>query len=137
MKRLTQVFKDQSLTGGLEFFHVTTPVSIVPTADRDDAKFDFYAQARVWEQVVEVISRRAAPVIIGDLDAEGFSFATEKRAAMDVEKVQQLIRDMGEVEFNAEGTSTVDLSGVEIVRKEFRLTVEKVVEETQGTTDPD
>lgn len=130
MKRLTQVFKGQSLTGGLEFFHLTTTQSIVPTADRDDAKHDFYAQARVWEQVVEVISRQAAPVVIGDLDAEGFSFATEKRAALDVEKVQQMIREMGEVPFNDAGTTTVDLSNVELVQKEFRLTVAKEVEDS-------
>lgn len=124
MKRLTQVSKDQSLTGGLEFFHVTTPVSIVPTADRDADQADFYAQARVWERVVEVLSRQAAPVIIGALDEEGFSFATEKRAALKAADVQAMVRELGSVAFDGTGSATVDLSAVEVAQKEFRLDVD-------------
>jgi len=118
MERLTQVFKDQMLTGGLEYFHLTTPESFVPTANRDNTVV-FFSQARVWERVVEVISRFAAPIIIGALDDEGFSFAVEKRAAIDPDKLQDMLRELGSLEF---GTGTVDLSGVELVHlPEFRL----------------
>ncbi len=129
MQRLTQVFKDQMLTGGLEFFHLKTPESFVPTADRETARDTFFSQARVWERVVEVIGRRAMPVIIGALDDEGFSFAVEKRAAIQVEDVQAMLRELGEVEF---GATTVDLSMVELHKQEeFRLAVS--VEDASGT----
>lgn len=137
MQRLTQVFKDQMLTGGLDYFHLETPVSFVPTADRDAERDKFYSQARVWERVVEVIGRRAMPVIIGALDEEGFSFAVEKRAAIKAEDVQAMLRELGEVEF---ADATVDLSGVVLHKQdEFRLAVSVAGEaptEPEEPTDP-
>ena len=124
--RRTYAYKDQMLTGGLDFFHVTTPVSIVPTADRESADKDvqneFYAQARVWERVIETIRTRANIVILGVLDAEGFSFAVEHKDAILVDEMQDLLQEMGVVDFSYDGTSTVDLSGVTLEKVEdFRL----------------
>ena len=124
--RRTYAYKEQMLTGGLDFFHVTTPVSIVPTADRESADKDvqneFYAQARVWERVIETIRTRANVVILGALDDVGFSFAVEHKDAIVVADMQALLQEMGEVEFSYDGLTTVDLSGVTLEKvEEFRL----------------
>lgn len=123
--RLTRVYPTQMLTGDLEYFHLTTPFSIVPTADRESEDSsvvrEFFVQARVWERIIEVIRTRANVVIIGVLDASGFSFAVEHGGAIDVDQMQQLIRDIGEVDFSSDGTTTVDLSTVELVQRDFRL----------------
>lgn len=125
--RRTYAYKDQMLTGGLDFFHVsTTPVSIVPTADRESddvaVQNEFYAQARVWERVIETIRTRANIVILGALDDAGFSFAVEHKDAIDVAEMQALLQEMGVVDFSHDGTTTVDLSGVTLEKVEdFRL----------------
>lgn len=123
--RLTRVYPTQMLTGDLEYFHLTTPNSIVPSADRDSEDSsevrEFYAQARVWERIIEVIRTRANVVIVGVLDASGFSFAVEHGGAIDVDQMQELIRGIGEAEFSVDGETTVDLSTVELVQRDFRL----------------
>ena len=117
MQKYTKVQEGQALTGGLEFFAVNTgSVSLVPTAAVDTAARK--EQDRVWAAIVEVISMRAAPVIVSALDADGFSFAVEKVSAVDAAEVQAKVRELGEVAF---GGSTVDLSAVEVVAVEFKL----------------
>lgn len=124
--RRTYAYKDQMLTGGLDFYHITTPVSIVPTADRESedvaVQNEFYSQARVWERVIETIRTRANVVILGALDETGFSFAVEHKDAILVDEMQDLLQEMGEVEFSYDGETTVDLSGVTLEKvEEFRL----------------
>lgn len=124
--RMTHAYKDQMLTGGLDFFHVTTAVSILPTADRESEDKavvrEYYAQARVFERVIETIRTRANVVILGVLDATGFSFAVEHKDAIDAPTMQTLLQEMGEVEFSYDGETTVDLSGITIEKvEEFRL----------------
>lgn len=124
--RRTYAYKDQMLTGGLDLYHVTTLVSIVPTADRESddpaVQNEFFSQARVWERIIETIRTRANVVILGALDADGFSFAVEHKDAIDADEMQALIQEMGEVEFSYDGETTVDLSGVTLEKVEdFRL----------------
>lgn len=124
--RMTYAYADQMLTGGLDFFHVTTAVSIVPTADRVSAdaaeQREFYAQARVFERVIETIRTRANVVILGVLDASGFSFAVEHKDALVASEMQELLRGIGDAEFSYDGETTVDLSGITIEKVEyFRL----------------
>lgn len=126
--RQTHVYKDQMLTGGLEFYRLTVLESFVPTADRDSddpaVVREYYAQARVWERVIEAIRTRANVVIIGILDADGFSFAVEHKDAIDVAEMQALIQGLGSVEFSYDGSVTVDLSAAVLEKvDEFRLVV--------------
>lgn len=117
MQKYVKVQEGQALTGGLEFFAVNTgAVSLVPTAAVDTAARK--EQDRVWAAIVEVISMRAAPVIMSALDADGFTFAVEKVAAVDAAEMQAKVRELGEMAF---GGSTVDLSAVEVVAVDFKL----------------
>lgn len=118
--KLTKVQDGQSITGDLDFYAVDVGVDIVPTADRNKPAEikDFYSQARVLEQIVEVISMRATPVIRSLLDEEGFSFAVEKKDALIVDELQAMIRELGVVPF---GSETRDLSGVEVKKVQFKL----------------
>lgn len=87
-KRLTKVSETQMLTGGLEYFVVTTGTSIVPAvltdtstlAERKIAR----ARERMWEQIIEIFRTRANVVIVGPLSADGFSLAVEHVSAIDV-----------------------------------------------------
>lgn len=122
MKRYTQVQDTQMLTGGLEHFTVTG-ADIVPTADADAAygteEFNnFYEQARVWEQIIEIFRTRANVVIVSELAAGGFSLAVEHNDAVDVAEIQGKIRDLGTVDF---GGSTVDLSSVVVTKVDYDL----------------
>lgn len=117
MQKYVKVEQGQALTGGLEFFAVKTgAVSLVPTAAEGTAARK--EQDRAWAAIVEVISMRAAPVIMSALDADGFTFAVEKVSAVSADEAQAKIRELGEVAF---GGSTVDLSGVEVVAVELKL----------------
>lgn len=118
--KLTKVQDGQSITGDLDFYAVNVGVDIVPTADRNKPAEikDFYSQTRVLEQIVEVISMRATPVIRSLLDEEGFSFAVEKKDALIVDELQSMIRELGVVPF---GSETRDLSGVEVKKVQFKL----------------
>ena len=122
MKRYTQVQDTQMLTGGLEHFTVTG-ADIVPTADADAAygteEFNnFYEQARVWEQMIEIFRTRANVVIVSELATGGFSLAVEHNDAVDVSEIQGKIRDLGTVDF---GGSTVDLSNVVVTKVDYDL----------------
>lgn len=133
INRNTHVHKDQMLTGGLEFYHITTAASIVPTSDRDSddvsEQREYFAQARVWEKVIETIRTRANVVIIGALDDDGFSFAVEHKDAIDVDEMQTRLKGLGEQPFSVDGATTVDLSAIELQEvPEFRL-VEAPVDE--------
>lgn len=124
--RLTHVYPDQMLTGGLDLYHITTPNSIVPTADSDsteyDEKQDYFTQTHVWETIIETIRLRANVVIVGQLDEDGFSFAVEHKDALDVDQMQTMLQDLGEQAFSNDGQTTVDLSGVTLVEVEdFRI----------------
>ena len=68
--------------------------------------------------ISEVISLRAQPVIMSALDADGFSFATEKGSALVASEIQTLIQALGEVTF---GSTVVDLSGVTVEKVAFNL----------------
>lgn len=133
--KLTKVQEGQSITGDLDFYAVDLNANIVPTADREDPAQirDFYAQTRVLEKIVEVISMRAAPVIRSVLDEEGFSFAVEKKDALLVDELQTMIRELGEVDFSNDGTTKVDLSGTEVKQVVFKLHGTPVVEPTEPT----
>lgn len=127
--KLTKVQEGQSVTGSLEFFAVDLNADLVPTASRENPEQirDYYAQTRAFERIVEVISMRAAPVIRSVLDAEGFSFAVEKKAALDAEEIQTLIRELGVMDFSKDGSTTVDVSGAEVSKVDLKL---------HGTTAP-
>lgn len=116
--KLTKVQEGQALTGNLEFFAATVGADIRITADRETETAKYYSQARVWEMICEVLSMRAQPVIMSAIDDVGFSFATEKTTALDAAEIQAMVRELGTVEF---GDATVDLSGVEIEKVEFKL----------------
>lgn len=116
--KLTKVQEGQALTGNLDFFAVTVGADITITANRDTETQKYYSQARVWEMICEVLSMRTQPVIMSALDADGFSFATEKTTALDAAEIQAKIRELGTVKF---GNSTADLSGVVVEKVEFKL----------------
>ena len=123
MKRYTQVKDTQMLTGGLEHFTVATPTSIVPTADSEaaygsDEFNNFYEQARVWEQMIEIFRTRGNVVIVSELTDNGFTVAVEHNDAVDPAEIQEKIRDLGTVDF---GGSTVDLSGVTVAKVAYDL----------------
>lgn len=145
MKKLTQVSKTQMLTGGLEHFTIATPNSIVPTASADSVdgtqEFkDFYEQARVQEQIIELFRTRANVVLVSELKDGGFTVAVEHNDAVDVAELQGKIRELGAVAFGSEevtvdpdGTAgsgdeytevqakTVDLSGVVVAKVDYDL----------------
>jgi hypothetical protein len=54
-------FSDQALVGGLVFYQVKTLVNITPSADADPAA----ASQIALDKLIEVISTRAQPVILG------------------------------------------------------------------------
>jgi hypothetical protein len=145
MKRYTQAKKTQMLTGGLEHFTVATPESIVPTAD-GSAEFyseefnNYFEQARVWEQLIEIFRTRGNVVIVSELSAGGFTVAVEHKDAVDPAEIQEKIRELGsvafgteEVEIDPDGTpasgdeytetqeATVDLSGVTVAKVDYDL----------------
>lgn len=145
MKKLTQVTKTQMLTGGLEHFTIATPAAIVPTASVDSVdgsqEFkDFYEQARVQEQIIELFRTRANVVLVSELKAGGFTVAVEHPDAVDVVELQGKIRELGSVAFGTaevavdpDGTpdtgdeytevqaQTVDLSGVVVAKVDYDL----------------
>lgn len=143
MKRYTQVQDTQMLTGGLEHFTVATPNSIVPTGDSEAAygsvEFNnYYEQARVWEQIIEIFRTRGNVVIVSELTSDGFTVAVEHNDAIDPNvdannSIQALIRDLGEVPFGVSagadtdlGTEddvqeTVDLSSVVVTKVDYDL----------------
>ena len=138
MKRYTQVQDTQMLTGGLEHFTVSTPNSIVPTGDSEAAygsvEFNnYYEQARVWEQMIEIFRTRGNVVIVSELAAGGFTVAVEHNDAVDAAEIQAKIRELGSVNFGVSagtdtelGTSddvqeTVDLSGVTVTKVAYDL----------------
>lgn len=133
MLRLTRVHEDQMVTGHLEFYHLNTPVSIVPTVDGNDPdqRYAYYEQERVWERVINVIRSRSNPVIIGPLMDSGFSFAVEHGDVISVTRMQEDIRKIGEADF-ADG-NTVDLSGVELLRQSHFVLAAAVPEFTGDT----
>lgn len=87
-KRLTKVSETQMLTGGLEYFVVTTGTSIVPDVLTDASTVAVRkiarARDRMWEQIIEIFRTRANVVIVGPLSADGFSLAVEHTGAIDV-----------------------------------------------------
>lgn len=116
MKRETQIQSpNQNLTGSLTFFNVLTPESIVPTVS-DEKAADYFAQREVLEKVFYAIGTRARPVVMGVLKDEGFTIACEKMDAVQVDEIQTLIQEMGAVSFSDDGATTVDLSGVTLVK---------------------
>ena len=138
MKKLTQVTKSQMLTGGLEHFTIATPESIVPTGNPDavagSVEFNnFYEQARVQEQIIEIFRTRANVVLVSELKDAGFTIAVEHNDAVDAAEIQAKIRELGAVPFgvtagvDAElGTdddvpATVDLSGVTVAKVDYDL----------------
>lgn len=132
MQRFTQVKQKQMLTGGLEHFTVSTPASIVPTADPDavynSQEFhNFYEQARVWEQMIEIFRTRGNVVIVSELAAGGFTLAVEKTDAVDAAEMQAKIRELGEVAFGEVDDNgdmvpaTVDLSAVVVAKVDYDL----------------
>lgn len=120
-KRLTKVSKTQMLTGGLEYFLVKTPESMVPVEGTDTADV-IRAKDRLWERVIDAVRTRANVVIVGVLEDEGFSLAVEHVDAVIVSEVQGLIQGI-------DGTEAgVDMSGVELVKvEEFKLVDPAVV----------
>lgn len=145
MKKLTSVSKTQMLTGGLEHFTITTPESIVPTGNAD-AVYDsqefnnFYEQARVQQQIIEIFRIRGNVVIVSDLKAGGFTVAVEHNDAIDPAEIQAKIRELGAVAFGSQDVTvdpdgtpnsgdeyvetqpvTVDLSGVSVAKVEYDL----------------
>ena len=138
MKRYTQVQDTQMLTGGLEHFTVGTPNSIVPTGDSEatygSVEFNnYYEQARVWEQMIEIFRTRGNVVIVSELAAGGFTVAVEHNDAIDPVEIQEKIRELGSVNFGVSaGTDTelgteddvqetVDLSGVTVAKVDYDL----------------
>ena len=145
MKRYTQAKKTQMLTGGLEHFTVATPNSIVPTADSEaafgsDEFNNYYEQARVWEQMIEIFRTRGNVVLVSELTDNGFTVAVEHNDAVDAGEIQEKIRELGSVAFGTEevtidpdGTpasgdeytetqdATVDLSGVTVSKVDYDL----------------
>jgi len=149
MKRYTQAKKTQMLTGGLDHFTVTTPESIVPTADgsveyHSEEFKNYYEQARVWEKLIEVFRTRGNVVIVSELAGGGFTVAVEHKDAVDAAEIQEKIRELGSVAFGEEtvevadefGTlpgeagyvtteevqpATVDLSGVTVSKVDYSL----------------
>lgn len=124
--RFKYVYPEQMLTGGLDLYHLTTPNSIVPTAESDSTDYfvvqDYYTQCRVWETIIEMIRLRANVVIVGQLDDDGFSFAVEHKDALDVDRMQTMLQELGDVSFSHDGQTTVDMSGVTLVEVEdFRI----------------
>lgn len=67
-KRLTKVSETQMLTGGLEYFVVTTGTSIVPDVLTDASTVAVRkiarARDRMWEQIIEIFRTRANVVIV-------------------------------------------------------------------------
>ena len=123
-KRLTKVSQTQMLTGGLDYFVVTTPESVVAEAltSTSSAAEVKTAQARdrVWEQMVEILRTRANVVIVGALSATGFSVAVEHVDAIDGDILTALQTLMQGIDGTDAGA---DLSGVTLTKVEFDLVV--------------
>lgn len=127
MKRLTEVQKSQMVTGDLEFFVVKTPESLLPTVTREEDEELYFIQARVWERVLEIIRTRVNAVIVGHLEETGFSFAVERSGAITEQEIQDLVQSIGTMEFSKDGSDTVDLSGITIIKMEgFTLAAENM-----------
>lgn len=114
-KRLTKVSKTQMLTGGLEYFMIKTPESIVPGEATETVEV-VRAKNRLWERLIEIVRTRANVVIVGILEDTGFSFAVEHVEAVLITELQDLMQGI-------DGTDAgVDMSGVTLEAvPEFRL----------------
>lgn len=101
-----KVAKGQALTGGLEFFAVKTgAVSLVPTADAGTP--ERAEQDAAWVKVFQTVALFANPVIVSDLSAKGFTFAVEKKGAVEAAKLQEELRKLTAIPFGAGATKTL------------------------------